>query len=360
MEKIKDYIYKYKYQIIGISSIIIASLIYQTFKNNSDDEIKEEKKEIIKKHEDHAMFSALQDELKKLNKSLTKLNPVLIKDKEKTEYYNKLFKKEINKKSILIDSLSVQQDDNHDTSNYKVRFGTESAPEVFKNVIGFRLVKATLPNVAHQINENNKSFYIIYNGSDPKQVDLTPGNYTFSSLGFHIEDKLNAAFGVTTFSIISDTITYKYTINNSVSHYFLWLDSFKQLKSTAHRVFGAIRKNETSSDYSASRTFPNIVDQTKHHVDLVIPEIPSIACKSSPGGKQIIDRIPLTSPSGSLVYYFAPVTEYSSIDYFYPMKLSSLTIQIYDNDSSQLYDSQNGDNYFEFEITILNDTSKMN
>ena len=40
--------------------------------------------------------------------------------------------------------------------------------------------------------------------------------------------------------------------------------------------------------------------------------------------------------------------------------LFDICLQIYENDSSQLYDSQNGDNYFEFEITILNDTSKMN
>ena len=357
MEKIKEYIYKYKYHICVISLLILSSLIYNKFKNNSDDEIKEEKKEIVKKHEDHVMFSALQSELKMLNKSLAKLNPVLIKDKEKTEYYNKLFKKEINKKSILIDSLSIVHKDNHNTSNYKVTFGTDNGPEVFKNVIGFRLVKATLPNVAHQVNDNNKSFYIIYNNITPAtKIELTPGNYTFSSLGLHIEDKLNTTLGVNTFSVISDTVSFKYTINNSVSYYFLWLDG----NNTSYRLFGALRKNETLSDYIPSRTFPHIIDQTKHHVDLVIPEIPSIACKSTPGGKQIIDRIPLTSPSGSLVYYFSPVTEYSSIDYFYPMKLSSLTIQIYDNDSSQLYDSQNGDNYFEFEITILNDTSKMN
>lgn len=357
MEKIKENIIKYKYHISGFLVLILCSLIYNKLKSNTEDEIKEEKKEIVKKHEDHAMFSALQSEFKMLNKSLAKLNPVLIKDKEKTEYYNKLFKKEINKKSILIDSMSIVQKDNHDTSNYKVTFGTDNGPEVFKNVIGFRLVKATLPNVAHQINENNNTFYIMYhNNMLPTKIELDTGNYTFSSLGLHIEDKLNTTLGVNTFSVISDTVSFKYTINNSVPYYFLWLDS----NNTSYRLFGALRKNETSSDYLPSRTFPHIVDQTKHHVDLVIPEIPSIACKSSPGGKQIIDRIPLTSPSGSLVYYFSPVTEYSSIDYFYPMKLSSLTIQIYDNDSSQLYDSQNGDNFFEFEITILNDTSKMN
>ena len=114
-EKIKEYIKKYKYYIISISSVIIISFIYKKFKGDNINEEKIETSGIIKKHEDHAMFYALQDELKKLNKSLAKLNPILIKDKEKTEYYNKLFKKEINKKSILIDSLSVLHDDNHNT-----------------------------------------------------------------------------------------------------------------------------------------------------------------------------------------------------------------------------------------------------
>ena len=69
--------------------------------------------------------------------------------------------------------------------------------------------------------------------------------------------------------------------------------------------------------------------------------------------RNIIDRIPLNNTSGSLAYYRSPEAEYQSQNYFYPIKLSSLSVQLYDNDSNKLYDSSNGDNYFEFEITIV-------
>jgi hypothetical protein len=102
-------------------------------------------------------------------------------------------------------------------------------------------------------------------------------------------------------------------------------------------------------------TFPYLPNQTKHFVDLVIPEIPDIACKMS-SNKQVVDRIPLNSPSGSLVHYRAPEHELQTNNYFYPIKLSSLTIQLYDNDSSDFYNCENGHNYFEFEITIVKNT----
>jgi hypothetical protein len=353
MEKIKEYLSTYKYPLIGLGVLLLLSAGYSHFKKDNNEEIEDKKSEKTKT--ELSVVSVIQKELRKLNQSLIKLNPGVIKDKETTEYYDKLFKKDINKKGILIDSISIPHDSNHNTSDYKVTFGTDNAPEVYKNVIGFRLVKATLPHVAHQVNDNNNSFIVNYSGTE-HTITLTNGSYTFTELGNHIVNTLNAVSGISGFSITSSTISYKYTLTNSTNNFFKW----KSSSSTAYRLFGALNIDETSSDYSSDRTFPHIVDQSKHFVDLVIPEIPAIACKASSNGKQVIDRIPLTSPSGSLVYYLAPITEYSSIDYFYPMKLSNLTIQLYDNDSNQLYDSQNGDNYFEFEITLLNDTSKMN
>ena len=86
----------------------------------------------------------------------------------------------------------------------------------------------------------------------------------------------------------------------------------------------------------------------------MIPEIPDIACKMG-SKKQVIDRIPLNSETGSLVYYRSPEAELQTHNYFYPMKLSSLNIQLYENDSNTPYNS-NGHNYFEFEITIVKNT----
>ena len=87
---------------------------------------------------------------------------------------------------------------------------------------------------------------------------------------------------------------------------------------------------------------------------MVIPEIPDIACKMG-SKKHVIDRIPLNAPAGSIVYYRTPEAELQTKNYFYPMKLSSLNIQLYDDDNN-LYQDNNVQNFFEFEITIVKNT----
>ena len=66
-------------------------------------------------------------------------------------------------------------------------------------------------------------------------------------------------------------------------------------------------------------------------------------------------KIPFNNSSGGLVYYRAPEGELQTSNYFYPMKLSSLSIKLFDDNGNE-YDSNNGDNYFEFEITIVENT----
>jgi hypothetical protein len=86
-------------------------------------------------------------------------------------------------------------------------------------------------------------------------------------------------------------------------------------------------------------------------VDLVIPEIPYIACKRNSNGKNIIDRIPLNEARGGLVSYSSDI---NLDNYFYPINIDKITIQLYEDSSDTLYDCQNNDNSFEFELTILN------
>ena len=93
-------------------------------------------------------------------------------------------------------------------------------------------------------------------------------------------------------------------------------------------------------------------DFSQHHVDLCIPENPDMACKRSifnRGEKNILERIPLTNSTGSYEYY---ETDHLIDNYFTPIKLDKLNIQLYfDND--EIFDSQNTDNSFEFEVTVL-------
>ena len=365
MEKIKEYFHKYKFEIIGATLLIIFYFIYENFKdkifNNTDDKNQLEVKiDEVKKEKKDKNLQIIKNEIQQLNDTINYLKPDFLNKKE--EYLTELFKKNINRKGLLIDSVSLTKQGDHDTSNYKINFGSNETPEVYKNVIGFRLVKATLPNTSYQVTETNNTFSInYYNNNDSNQgssstpITLEKGNYTFQSFAEMVQRVINTTISGLGVSITPNLVNFKYRITSDNPFAFDWGDSHVIL------LFGANSDSLINLTTGAvDFTFPNVVNQTKHFVDLVIPEIPHIACKTSSKGKQIIDRIPLTGASGSLIYYLAPVTEYSSIDYFYPIKLSSLTIQLYDNDTNHLYDSQNGDNYFEFELTLLKNTDKMN
>lgn len=359
----REYLEKYKYHIGGSSIfLIVLYILYDRFFNN--EESKEEKSNIIIQkepdnkfvkaeisHEEFLLFmSTLKGELQNLTQSLMQFNANQIKNKELIDFKKNLFTKDIIKKNILIDSISACKGD-QSTSNYIVSFGGSNSPEVYKNVIGFRLVNAIIPYTVYTVNENNKN--IIINGIS---FNLIPGSYTFTELGYHLQTRINTSIldggaGISTIVVTSDIVAYKYKIEDTTPTTFTF--NWSEVTGYAYRLFGFENVDvESSSSVITSHTS---VDHSIHYVDLVISEIPSISCKMSSKGKQIIARIPFNNISGGLVNYRAPTEEYLSVNYFYPIKLSSLNIQLFD-DNGNVYDSNNGDNYFEFEITIVENT----
>lgn len=357
-----DKINEYKYQ-IGFSFIIVLLLLIKYYTKDNNNNIKENIKDnnIFIDHNNDKNIVTNKD-FTKLIKTLenqiirsTKLIIESSKLNKEIDFKNKLFSKDIIKKNILIDSFSSINDiNNYTTSNYTINFGTDEYTEVYKNVIGFRLIKATLPNMIHTVTLNNNRIDFNYNNNQD-HIILDPGDYNFTELGDLLVNKLNVKLTTANFTITKNTTSFKYILNwESGNFNFLWKTSFNDYNSPSYLLFGDNPHDYT--DMSSSHIFPHIINQTKHYVDLVIPEIPNIACKLTSKGKQVIDRIPLTSSSGSLVYYRSPEGELQTSNYFYPMKLSSLNIQLYENDSNKLYDSQNGHNYFEFEITIVENT----
>ena len=352
----KEFFEKYKYHIAGSTiGLILLYLVYDMFTTKKESSTKEsaitfkkDKKEVVKaeiSHEEFLIFmKTLKEQLQNLTQSMMQFNANHIKTHSKyKDFRDKLFTKDIEKKSILIDSVSVNPDD---TSNYTVNFGSDIYGEVFKNVIGFRLVKATVPHTIYNVNDTNKM--IVLNDGSDKTINLSPGSYTFVQLGNHLQNSINSHGSLSGFTVTGNSNNFKYTISHSSNFIIKWSSS----GVGSHTLFGFSNSDTINS---TSHTSENAVDQTKHFVDLVIPEIPSIACKMG-SKKQVIDRIPLNSPSGSLVYYRSPEAELQTHNYFYPMKLSSLNIQLYDNDSTNFYECNNGHNYFEFEITIVKNT----
>jgi hypothetical protein len=85
-------------------------------------------------------------------------------------------------------------------------------------------------------------------------------------------------------------------------------------------------------------------------VDIRIPELPHICCKQNERGIPILDRVPLDLSTSTQHKY---TQDRSYQNYFTPMKLSTLTLEVRLPDGSVTEDYKG---FYEFEITVLNDT----
>lgn len=326
----------------------------------SDSKIIENKKD---KNEELKQLKILMQEfmkqIKQSSESLVYFNNERKINSNYLNMRNQLFTKDIETKKILIDTKNiVEMGYKYDTSNYIVDIGSNGKyPESFKNVIGFRLVKCIIPVCLFHVKDVHNTFDVTVNGI-LYNISLDTGNYIFDELGTQIQTQLNDT-GPGGFKVDSVTHTKesKYEISHSSSEFFF---TFKD--NNLSRLFGLELDKNNNSNTSSGRTlksdFP--IDQSIHYVDLVVPEIPHMACKLNSIGQHVIDRVPLIGEAGTLNYYEAPLHEYLTQNYFYPIKLNKLTIQLYEDSENNFYSTNGKDNYFEFEITILKNTKLMN
>ena len=127
----------------------------------------------------------------------------------------------------------------------------------------------------------------------------------------------------------------------------LW--DYDNISRGAARLFGFLPK-ETESENGI--LFSNrLLDVSSHFVDLVIPEIPSVVCKRNSSGRDIIERIQLRAGHGEYLHYRTAEADLAPV-YFNPMKLHRINIQLWAQ-NNELYDTNNSDVSFEFEITML-------
>ena len=352
-----DQINEYKYPIGGSILILFLYGIYSSLSSGNTEKVtvpKSSKKESTISSDEFKKFMKLfSNELQNLTLSLMEFNANKVKSKSFKSFQDEIFTKDIEKKNILIDSFSLRNiDSEHNTSDYKINFDHQDFPDSFKNVIGIRLVNATMPHSPYQVTSNNNSFYIKY-GNKKDLVSLgTGGSYTFEQLGTLIQNSLNSD-GRSGFVVTPGTTTFKYTISNT-SHpfYFLW----KSSNNLAYRLIGALNIDDTENYSNNTIVMPHVVDQNLHFIDVVVDEIPAIACKLNSHGMNIIARIPLTTGPGAINYFRSPEHESQTQNYFYPIKLSSMTIKLYDTGTNNYYDSSNSDHSLEFELTIIKNT----
>ena len=285
---------------------------------------------------------------------------------------NQLFTKDIETRSLLVDTNNIQKTSNFNTNDYTYNLFSENnntdqnttgGYDSYKNVIGFRLIRAIIPNTAYTINDMNNS--IVYSTtSETISITLIKGYYTLDNLAnafpptADLADS-NVSGATTTNNIITTTrVTiptpanhkFKFQCNTtSVNFKFVWNTNDKT--KNAARLFG-FYPVESSTDTSHTSDF--VPDMSNHFVDVVVDEIPKIACKDNPTGKNIIERIYMNNDYGSMKIHESII--YGEQNYFYPITLKKLSIKLYSDDGKTLYDSQKANHSFEFEITTLKNT----
>ena len=215
-----------------------------------------------------------------------------------------------------------------------------SGYESFENVIGFRLIKAGVPNRDYHITDATKQLTFTINNAS-HTATLVPGKYTIASMASHLETKMqDEVAGVT---VTHDSATLKFTFAHSSNIGFDFTNDTTNLSNILGFPKAVI--SESSSVVST-----NLPDFSVHYIDIVIDEIPYIACKRKAHGKHVIDRIGLYTSQGALNYYENKQLIYQN--YCTPIKLSRLTIELLD-DHGNYYDPGEVNCFFEFEITIL-------
>lgn len=278
---------------------------------------------------------------------------LLFEDYSKAEEYeasrNKYFTPEIIRHSILVETHNHLKDISKD--NFIVHFTDQSNNHTsgygsFDNVIGFRLIKAGVPNRDYHITDSDKTFTLRKTSSGTTvshEITLTPGSYTFESLGIHIQAKIATITSGITVSGDSNTLKYTFEITGSQTIQL----QFNEI-SHIRKILGFRNSSTVQSNTITSEVLP---DSSVHYLDIIIDEIPYIACKRNAHGNNIIDRIALYAANGSLNYYENKQLLHQN--YFTPIKLSKLTIKVLD-DLNRPYDANENDMFFEFEITVLN------
>lgn len=270
-----------------------------------------------------------------------------------SEIRNKYFSPDVRCDRIVVDSS------NHSTTNkneYIVRFdeSKDHSTEgygVYKNVIGFKLVSCCISNRLNTIHSNNNKITIIDHNSLSHDIELDVAVYTVSSLITHLENKLNTISGLT-FSITADSEDVLTISETSGPHNFSlqFQDSLNTNKSSVGTLLGFPNDNLSGS---SSHTGKHAVKLRTGFVDLVIPELPYMACKKNPQSKKLVERISLTSESDRFIFHSPE--DYSINNYFTPINLDRITIQLFDENKDIPYNSLH-DNFFEFEIITLHNT----
>ena len=381
-------------KIYVLSSLLIILLLFGYYKYNSNlDENKLTTK--IDSPESLNDFKIVLNNLVKLLESEKKNKKIMSKQLKELATLNKiqtkhikditkkeLFNKNIEKHRLFIDTHNIN-DTNLDRSNYI--YYLNGSPETgaknqtggydqYKNIIGFRLVKAIIPNTNHNILDT-RSIIIVQLADDDTVLNENDRNGKFKIIlqnGFFDTDTITQSFTNATYEAIADIETtgntnlkglYEITPSfNSQNKLFTFTmkDNTASVAIKFKFIWSDVTNNSAQSFLGFNGNTPQFInpiigdippDMSVNYIDLIIDEIPYIACKKNGKGNRLIDRIGITAGLGELFEYTQD-WDFQNENYFFPMKLDKLTIKLYETTHNHFFKSDR-DHSLEFEITII-------
>tara|TARA_B100001094_G_scaffold169072_1_gene163520 strand:- start:4604 stop:5818 length:1215 start_codon:yes stop_codon:yes gene_type:complete len=392
----------------GLIFIFILSVAYKIINSGEDksittpinssenmDDFKRVMNKLIKViDKDRKSNKLLLDEVKKLNQ-LNKLQTKYLKGIKP-----KIFGKDIEKHRVYIDTHNIKTQP-LDRSNYVYYFKTSDTQHTnqtagyteINNVIGFRLVKALIPNTHHVIFDNRSLVKIMLgqNGDEEDEdgnaliindinyinkiinITLQNGSYSVDSLTnafgsgatyewdkdslispsvgtINDSEQIRTHFGINV-SFDSTQKKFIFTMNNNYDFKFLW----DQVNINSAASILGFDNTTNFGDYHLSEVHP---DMTIHYIDLIINEIPYIACKKNALGKKLIERIGIVNGIGEIIEYVQP-WDSDNENYFFPITLDRLSIELYETSQNHFFDNTR-DHSLEFEITTIKNPKEFN
>lgn len=304
-----------------------------------------------------------------------------------------LFNRDVTSRRIVVDTNSlVKKDSDFQYGNYVYDFTNPSdfldefnSIGPIHNVIGIRLTKAIVPTKLYTISHKNDLICVQYGSGTPELIHLTHGIYVSDLLfqcfpnpttGNELRQNLQIStqFPETNYANklqfeCEQTFTLIY--DESTLQTYFSSDQIKRIRNNAKTFGFTVGKTYSSNgvnrqvnvriginDNDVGTTDlvyfvnadcpPNLLTD---YIDVVINEIPKLGCYINNHDERIVERIPLTNPTGTN-YIYQPDLNYE-INYFTPITLDRFTIQLYEPQFYKYYNPECADHMLEFELTYV-------
>jgi len=253
---------------------------------------------------------------------------------KKDKIYRNLFSSDIRK--VVFSVSTSQRTDLTSTTSFTIDIQDKNIADL-KNVIGFNLLRAQIPNSRYSINDSN--YQRLTEG------DITRGDYTANSLA----TKLIADTSLLTATYSSSTGFFDFNADITTT-------GVTQADKSLARILG-LKYNTNNYTTVGTKSVHKVDIRPNIFFDLEISEIPSIVCNNTEFSNNIVARIPVVGGSGNIENYTANPVDIIT-EYFQPQRLTKLTIRLLDEFGLEI-DFNGVDSYFTFEAVILKNVPDM-